>query len=131
MRNDDCGSTLGQFSKPLQPVGFRPRVHGASGLVQEQNGSLAEESACQSDSLPLPNAQLCTIGKRPPQKTVISLWQSTDDFLGSCCMCCRLDVNPISVSFQVTQTDVFCDRLVKVNRFLEKYGDSFAHILDR
>ena len=60
MRDDDRRSAKCELAETFEPVCFGPRIERAGGLVENDDGSLAEKGACECDALPLADAELCS-----------------------------------------------------------------------
>ena len=71
----DCGATRCQNAESLQPVCFRPGIHGAGGLIQNDDGSLAQKGSSQCHALPLAYTELRAPRKPPSEQRFITLRQ--------------------------------------------------------
>ena len=96
----------GEAPEAVQPVGFGPGVHGAGGLVQDQQGRLAEESAGKGDALPFADAQLGSVFKPFSQQMIVAVGQTADGPGGAGGLSRGLDGGLQRCACQVAEGDV-------------------------
>src|ERR1700680_2500605 len=97
-----------------------------SGFVQDENGSIFQESARDSDALSLSAAQLEAAFS---EYGVISLRQVLDKFVGQGGLCGTADGLPADLGPAVG--DVACRRIVKQKSVLRYQADLLAQRGDR
>ena len=81
--DEKSGAAGTQRSKPIEPVGFRPRIHRARRLVEHENRRLAHERAGERNPLPFSTTELGAVGKRSAKQALVSVGKTTDDLVGS------------------------------------------------
>src|SRR5215469_6288942 len=130
MGDEDDGTPLSKLAKAIQPLRFRPRIHSAGRLIEHEYGRTPQKGPCQSNALPLPNAQLRSIGEPSSEQLIVAGGKFLDNFIRTCTYG-RFRYVLVACVFQIAQCDVLSCRGVVVDRLLKQHCDRTPHILYR
>ena len=68
-------------AKSVKPVHLSSRVHGAGGLIKNNERCTTQERSRQRNALPFTHTQLSAAGKPPTQERIITQRQATDQLI--------------------------------------------------
>ena len=125
------GRPLREPAEPLEPVGLRPGIHHAGGLVEHHDRRLPDEGPGKSDPLPFAAADLRALGEPLAHHTVIALGQAHDKVVGAGQLRRRLHIRSFMARVAVADGDVTgCGLLVAYGK-LEQHAEVVSQVLHR
>src|ERR1019366_2221734 len=129
VRNHDHGAPACETAETTKPISFRPRIHRAGRLVENQYGGPPQKSSRQGDALPFPDAQFGALCEPAPEQLIVAGGKLVDNLVGA-----RISrsfghsIGPCDL--EVSQRDVLSRRGVVVDRLLKQDGDRAADLLE-